>query len=509
MTDTTISDAVAFPQDDGTGVPDGSEDFDSAGYFGLLAQQTNVEHIGNGLDFKNIVTTDGSETVDVGAGHAFLKADQNTTSVQSGSQETYDTDLPTGSEMMYAVVLPTDTSSLSLGNDNVNDLWLFIDPTSNDAVKIRHGNGLSSPESDATPKPAIKLGTVDSTGGSTTRANDDRPVSAIGEYDIQAPARTDKLYVRDNDPTTDSAVYLEGDTGTTGEGSVISAARNMHFMTEGWLGDFTFNVAGRSRDGDHVEFAKFEGESSSLRLPAGRVVVGEPSDDGDSHDCVVEDESDSGWFVGNPNTGIHRVSSPNRLTVEGEAGVQLYENDNSHIALETANGAVTIPNGSLTLSGGSLDASNQTVNVNGGTITDGSGTDHTGQLADIDDTNTTFDYTETDTVGVGAVGVVAVKEVPDTGTLEVNEASLVNDDMSAVPSGVDLIIENVSTDSSESTLISGDGSIKIDEFGDPLGSYTNNTGSSEYIAVSVDNGNYNSGSGSNQDVYADCRLELV
>ena len=38
MTDTTISDAIVAPQDDGTGVSDGSEDFTSAAYFQLLGK---------------------------------------------------------------------------------------------------------------------------------------------------------------------------------------------------------------------------------------------------------------------------------------------------------------------------------------------------------------------------------------------------------------------------------------------------------------------------------------
>lgn len=40
MVDTTLTNAFVFPQDDGTGVADGSEDYSSAAGFGLLSSHT-------------------------------------------------------------------------------------------------------------------------------------------------------------------------------------------------------------------------------------------------------------------------------------------------------------------------------------------------------------------------------------------------------------------------------------------------------------------------------------
>lgn len=192
MVDTTVTDAVVFPQDDGTGVADGSEDFNSAGYFGLLAESDGTARVRNGLDFANIVTTDTSETVDVTAGHAFVVEGGNT--VQSGSQATYDTTLPSGSDMAYLVVLPTAETGLALDTDVVNDLWVAVDPTTQDSVYIRHGNGLSTPTD-----PSVKLGTVDATDGSTTRAND-------GTFSGAEPFVYDPGVVRWGDGLTDQEV---------------------------------------------------------------------------------------------------------------------------------------------------------------------------------------------------------------------------------------------------------------------------------------------------------------
>lgn len=176
MTDTGIGDAVFYPEDEGTGVPDGDEDYDSAAYDALLSQAVGEDsYRGSGLSFTNVVTTDGSETVDVTAGHAFVVDDASVTGgarsgdpvVQSSFQQSYDTTLPADANPTYVVILPTSVTGLALDTDTTNDLWLFVDPGgSNDTVQIRHGSGLPEPS-----LPSVKLGTVDSTDGSTDETN--------------------------------------------------------------------------------------------------------------------------------------------------------------------------------------------------------------------------------------------------------------------------------------------------------------------------------------------------
>jgi hypothetical protein len=166
MTDTNIVDAVVFPQDDGTGVPDGQESYDSAGSFSLLSrykgQGTYVGEDKNGnatLQFNDVDT--GSNEFDIGAGHAYI-LDSKT--IQSGAQTTYNTDLP--DDTPYVVILPNEQTNLGL-DSGINDVYLSLDPTANDSVTVRHGSGVSAPSD-----PSVKLGTVDASSGDTTRAND-------------------------------------------------------------------------------------------------------------------------------------------------------------------------------------------------------------------------------------------------------------------------------------------------------------------------------------------------
>lgn len=166
MTDTTVSDAVVFPQDEGYGVPDGSEDYISGGFLGAMARYADGTYVDEGMNFANVDTT--NEQVDVTAGVAFI--DVSTVSVQSGSQTSYDTTLPSGVPMV--VVMPTSVADLGLGADTGNDLWLAVDTSQQDTVYIRHGSGLSAPTD-----PSVKLGTVDSSDGSTVEANRDAAVT--------------------------------------------------------------------------------------------------------------------------------------------------------------------------------------------------------------------------------------------------------------------------------------------------------------------------------------------
>lgn len=166
MTDTNLIDAVVFPQDDGTGVPDGQESFDSAGSFSLLSRYkgegtyVGEDKAGNATLQFNDVDTSNNE-FDISAGHAYIL---DGVTIQSGAQTTYDTNLP--EDTPYVVVVPNEVTNLSL-DSGTNDVWLSVDPTANDSVTVRHGSGLSAPSD-----PSIKLGTVDASLGDTTRAND-------------------------------------------------------------------------------------------------------------------------------------------------------------------------------------------------------------------------------------------------------------------------------------------------------------------------------------------------
>jgi hypothetical protein len=121
-------------------------------------------------------------------------------------------------------------------------------------------------------------------------------------------------------------------------------------------------------------------------------------------------------------------------------------------------------------------------------------------------TNETIVADDSGSVAAGNFGTVYLTEVLDGGTIEVTQAYLTLADGQPAPSGCDLTIATLAGDgtgTSQTTLISGDGStVYDDETGEPLGSYANTTGAAQTVAIGVDNGNFNAGSGSSQDIAA-------
>lgn len=178
MTDTSVSDAVVFPEDDGTGVADGSEDFTSAGYFGTLAGTVGSAYVGNGMGFTGN-DSDGNGNWDeltVGAGHAFIT--QSGVSVQSGSQSSYDTTLP--DDAVHTAVMPTSVTLTVTESISQYDVYVAFDPTSNDTVYIRHGDsGTISAPTD----PSLYLGYADTTNNVAYERNRDPSFDSIANDD--------------------------------------------------------------------------------------------------------------------------------------------------------------------------------------------------------------------------------------------------------------------------------------------------------------------------------------
>jgi hypothetical protein len=121
-------------------------------------------------------------------------------------------------------------------------------------------------------------------------------------------------------------------------------------------------------------------------------------------------------------------------------------------------------------------------------------------------TNETIVADDSGSVAAGNLGTVYLTSVPDGGTIEVTQAYLTLADGQPAPTGCDLIIATLAGDgtgTSQTTLISGDGAtVYDDETGEPVGSYANTSGAAQTAALGVDNGNFNSGSGSSQDIAA-------
>jgi hypothetical protein len=205
MATTSVSDAVVFPQDDGTGVPAGSESYDSAGSFGALARNTGAEYK-EGATLSNLDTT--NETVDVAAGVVYVREGGNT--VQSGAQNSYDTTLP--EDMVYAVALPTSTT-VSLDTDTSADLRLVVDPTSQDTVTIEHNTSPTNP--------SLVIGTVDSSSGGTASGRNAGPIVNAEEINLDRVKDSGGRYHGQLTGTNDAQVVIDAIADRKGDASII------------------------------------------------------------------------------------------------------------------------------------------------------------------------------------------------------------------------------------------------------------------------------------------------
>jgi len=122
-------------------------------------------------------------------------------------------------------------------------------------------------------------------------------------------------------------------------------------------------------------------------------------------------------------------------------------------------------------------------------------------------TRGSVDLIERSISGIATAGdftVLLTGNVADGETVHIDQATFVMSDGTAVPDGCDVIIatlDNAGGGTSRVTVLSGDGStIYDDETGNPLASWTNNTGAAITVAIGVDNGQWNAGSGADQDV---------
>lgn len=121
-------------------------------------------------------------------------------------------------------------------------------------------------------------------------------------------------------------------------------------------------------------------------------------------------------------------------------------------------------------------------------------------------------YVSTGLVGSGEASPVLYAEIEDGNDLDIGRATLILSDGQPAPTGLDLVIatvDGVGSATLQETIISGDGTEKVDETGESLVSYINNSGSPEQVGVFVDNGHFGSGTGSNQDIFASVDVEDI
>lgn len=158
MTDTVISDAVAFPQDEGITTKTGStKNQSSAAFTGTMGQ-----HVGGPTVLGGMGLTYSSGTFDIGAGTAAVVLSNPTVQSTIGEQTDappYDTTLQ--SDVTVAVALPSSVTGLDAGT-GTSPVWVAYDVDTAD-VYVRHGDGTSEPTD-----PSVRIGTVDNSSNSVT-----------------------------------------------------------------------------------------------------------------------------------------------------------------------------------------------------------------------------------------------------------------------------------------------------------------------------------------------------
>lgn len=132
----------------------------------------------------------------------------------------------------------------------------------------------------------------------------------------------------------------------------------------------------------------------------------------------------------------------------------------------------------------------------------------------VKNTDIDKDYVNCEGSGVvanGDAGVLYVTSVPDTQSINIYHASLLEGSNTA-PSGTSLRIvtlDGAGGGTDRTTVISGDGTMKAGEIGQPLASWTNTTGSDQTVALVLDNGHFGTGTGSSEELHGTASGRVV
>jgi hypothetical protein len=110
------------------------------------------------------------------------------------------------------------------------------------------------------------------------------------------------------------------------------------------------------------------------------------------------------------------------------------------------------------------------------------------------------------TIASGESGVLYITSLETDETINFLSLSLLQEDGTAVPTGLDLIIarlDNTGGAEKVKELLVGDGNSIYDRLtGEPYASYQHTGAGAETYAILIDNGNFNTGTGTAQDVTA-------
>lgn len=286
MTDTSIN-GLVNPQDFGTGVSDGDEDYISAGYHTIPKPPTAC--IINGLGF----TPDfGVPDVDIAPG--IVQVPDTGISVQSGSQTTYDTTVP--NEALQHVIIP-NTVTIPLDDGVVNELWIGINQSNQDDVFIRHGSGLSEPT-----EPSVKIGEVDTSGDTISEqwglvAGDNvltYPSVSVAENERSSLPDGTVVYARDTSEHIVSGIdvaTVSADELNSGDISDTQAA-NLIPVTDGNGNLQIISVPNAALSNDSVTVAGNNVSLGGSTTPDAADLAGSL---GDAGQFLTTDGSDAAW----------------------------------------------------------------------------------------------------------------------------------------------------------------------------------------------------------------------
>ena len=150
------------------------------------------------------------------------------------------------------------------------------------------------------------------------------------------------------------------------------------------------------------------------------------------------------------------------------------------------------------------DRMNGAIDMNGNQIQDGTGTI---SLRDtVEARGATLDHDwyskfEGGTVPAGSSVPLRTVRLADGDTISLTEAHL-SEDGFTTPAATDVALAIVADDGTTTTVLNGDGSTLYDqETGDPVASYQNTSGGAQTVMVALDNGEYTTGNGSDQQAF--------
>lgn len=112
------------------------------------------------------------------------------------------------------------------------------------------------------------------------------------------------------------------------------------------------------------------------------------------------------------------------------------------------------------------------------------------------------------TVAAGEQDLIVYERLADGETLEIFKIRGIQPSGSGFPTDFDIVLIEMDSPSKLDTVFSGDGS-NLNQVGDPILSYQNTTGSPQDVAIGMDNGKYNSGTGSVQDYVVSGEYRVV